>query len=70
MSFEEDSYVDIDYHEGLFSMISLNGNVRTYEIDKESALLDNILNAYKRGELEVYRIDRESYEDEDWDFRW
>lgn len=55
-SFEDLQAVDFDYDEGTFTMIRNSGLTRTYYIEEESILVQDIIEAGDRGELEIYEI--------------
>jgi len=57
MSFEDIQAVDFDYDEGTFTMVTNSGQTRTYNIDKEADLVNNIIEAGNRGELDIYVIE-------------
>ena len=60
MSFEDDQEVDFDYVEGTFTMISNSGVSRTYQIDSESDLVRDILEAGKSGDIQIYVVEEQT----------
>jgi hypothetical protein len=57
MSFEDLQAVDFDYDDETFTMISNSGQTRTYNIADEPALIRDILEANRRGELYIYEVE-------------
>lgn len=57
MSFEDYQYVDVDWGNETFSIITNAGTVRTYNMNEEPELLKILLEAGERGDLEVYIIE-------------